>query len=219
MSKQGYFSIGVVVVGLGALVVVSQPAFALDAPYATFKKTKLYQVAMVRAMDPCTPDPLNPSEVRNDFCPQSNSETAGLLVKFGDAKLAVKQAKQDDCANTGKCGATIKLTGHGFGATKDIIVWLKLRVTQLYPKAGTASVTYADFSIDCGPFTSKTNGNMAGTQNLSECLSNNLAVDGLGIGAWPAVDAGRQTGNIQILDSALKDSDTGKVLATPGILD
>jgi hypothetical protein len=71
-------------------------------------------------------------------------------------------------------------------------------------------VTFVDTTIVCGNqnvgcFVARPSGALAGSENLKDCLTQSGASTSLGLR------------NIQIVDAALLNCDTGKIFAVPGI--
>jgi len=110
----------------------------------------------------------------------------------------------------------VTLFGAGFKSGQRTKVRLTLRVTKKnlstkHPPA-TNNVTFADTTVDCGNqiagcFTARANGVVAGKQSMAECLTQNGQPVGLA------------QENIQIVDAALVNCDTGKVFGVPGYID
>ncbi len=203
--------IGALVAGVIGLGVAVQPAGA-----AVLLPTKAlnYTTWLARAMDPCSPATVSVATTNSPAagCLQSNTTTddsvsPGATMKF--ARLAVRKS--------GNHHGRVSVFGSGFYAGQRMKVQLIIRVTKpgqttLHPHQVGKSVTFQDVSIACGNssitgcFTANLNGAVAGSMSLEDCLTQNGEPIGLA------------TGNIQILDSALVNCDTGKVIATPGIL-
>lgn len=170
-------------------------------------KAGKYSVWFARAMDDCVPantiTVVNPGAI--NACAQANS-TTDSSIKMSFARLQVKPAKK---------GASVKLTGSGFQpAAARIGLQMTLRTTNT-AGSPSGSKTYEDETVICGGVTGGTCGHYfavasngtiaAGKQQLADCVTKN------------GFNATLATGNIQIVDVALIDCDTGKVIATPGI--
>jgi hypothetical protein len=205
MTQRTLGGIGVAVAGLIGLLVAAQAAQA-QVPYP--KKALNYATWLARAMDPCTggaPVSVVGGGSANG-CPQANVLTdndgvpPGATMSF--ARLVVRK--------TGNKNGRINLAGRGFNPGQRMQVQLKLRVTQVF---SNTSSTFEDFTIACGPnpltlcFTARLNGAVAGSISLADCL------------AQSGQPIGLANGNIEIRDSALLNCDTGKIIATPGILE
>jgi hypothetical protein len=212
ITRRALVGMGVTVAGLIGGLVAVQPA---DAVVAFPTKALNYSTWLARAMDECsspTTTVLSPGSPTAG-CIQSNvvtddSVSPGATMRF--ARLAVRKS--------GNHRGRLSLFGSGFHSGQRMKVQLTLRVTKHGqvtkhpPSPPPQTVTFEDVTVQCGNgpvtgcFTANVNGSVAGSMTLSDCLTQNSEPTGLSIG------------NIQILDSALVNCDTGKVIATPGIL-
>ena len=210
MTQRTLGGIGVTVAGLIGLLVAVQPAGAV---VSLPSKALNYTTWLVRAMDPCSPTTVSVAIMNSPAagCIQSNNVTdnsvsPGATMKW--ARLAVRKSSN----HLGRIG----IFGAGFYGGQRMQVQLMLRVTKpgqntKHPPA-VNTVTYQDVVVQCGNgpitgcFTANLNGVVAGSMTLKDCLTQNSEPTGLA------------TGNIQILDSALVNCDTHKIIATPGIL-
>ncbi len=169
-----------------------------QVPYA---KASAYTVDFARAMDQCIPansvTVVNPGGV--DACPQTNSTTDNGTAGVISAHLAVRR---------GTNGVSVRLSGSGFNPGGHVLLEMTLRTTSTAVSSpAPASKTYVDTTTSCfTPFiTVQANGRFSVHTTLGTCLSqSNL----------PAVLG---TGNIEILDAALINTDTGDVVGVPGI--
>jgi hypothetical protein len=197
---------------LGTVLMTAESARA-QAPYVG--KATVYQVKMVRAMDECTGPfitVVNPGGTQG--CAQVNvitdTNTAGGLTAIAQGNLKVSRR-----GGSGR-GAYIRFTGKGFAPVgTDVAVQLTLRVTNTL---GTpvGSKTYEDTTIICGELIGGSCGNFStvlsnGQVRLRQSLDDCLAANGLS-------SARLGEGNIEIVESALINCDTGKVAGRPGIL-
>ncbi len=187
----------------------TQAARAQLAPYA-HKSAKRYVVTLARAMDECVPGNqvtvVNPGNV--GACFQANTDTDSFTgLKWGFLEIA-KHGND----------TRIRLNSRGFTPPRQAVgVQLKIRTTNSTTSSPPpASKTYEDLDIVCGPWTVGSScghyfltsefGGILGSQTLSECLAaNNLSTA-------PA------SGNIELLDAALINCDTGKVIAKAGVI-
>lgn len=185
---------------VGAVGAQTLPLFAKKAP--------LYDTWMARAFDSCTPTTLTvltgglPS---GGGCLAANSTTdSGLPMKF--ARLRVSKS--------GK----IRLYARGLTFGESVRVRLNLRVTRKgvstkHPPKTGATVTFADFSVDCpaspNAFVVRPNGAIIGATDLAACLAPN---SGLAGGATPNL------ANIEVLGASLVNVANGKELARSGIV-
>jgi hypothetical protein len=185
----------------GALAV--QPVLAQTVPFPT--AARKYSAWMVRAMDECNPSTVSVAPVAGlptTGCLQTNSMT--------DSAIGMKTARLTVNSITGK----LTLLGTGFQFGSRVTTQLTLRVTK--PGQSTKhppvarTVTYQDVTVMCPNmpfwFVARPSGVLAGSAKLSDCLAANDFATGL------------SSGNIEILDSALINIDTGKIFARPGIL-
>lgn len=200
----------------GTLIV--RPLPAQTAPFPTLARS--YSAWMARAMDQCNPAVVSvispaspPGAIPSSGCLQANGATTDTTVSPGAtmswARVVVKATR----THLGK----IALTGKGFHGGQRMQVSLSLRVTKAnqatkHPPATNSSVTFKDIEIHCGNnattgcFTANLRGGVAASMALSDCLAQNSQPGGLA------------QGNIEILDSALLNCDTGKVIGKPGML-
>ncbi len=219
MTQRTLGGIGVTAAGLIGVLVALQPAHAVT--FVAFPTKALnYTTWMARAMEKCSPasvsvvSPAAPNDVPSSGCVQSNGTTTDNSVSPGAtmnfAKLAVKKTVN----HLGR----ITLFGRGFDGGQRMKVQLVMRVTKQgvqtkHPPIAKNNVTFEDFTVQCGNspstgcFTANINGAVSGSMSLRDCLTQNSQEP-----------AGLANGNIQILDSALVNCDTGKIIATPGIL-
>ncbi len=170
-----------------------------QVPYA---KASAYSVDFARAMDECIPansvTVVNPGAV--EACPQTNSATDNGTTGVISAHLTVRR---------GTNGVSVRLSGSGFNPAGHLSLELTLRTTNTaISSPSPASKTYEDTTTRCftPPITVQANGRFSVHTTLVSCLtqSSNL----------PAVLG---TGNIEILDAALINTDTNKVVGVPGI--
>ena len=195
-------------VALGAMVVMATASSALAlANYP--HQANSYGTWMVRAMDECAPSGM--SVVGQPACPQANVITddepgAGATMRV--ARLTVRKLR-----TTGK----VTLYGAGFKPGQRVAVSLMLRTskagqTTKHPPQTGQRITFADVAISCGNgfggcFVAGNGGAIAASQNLSDCLTQN------------GLPASLASTNVEILDAALVNCDTGKIFARPGILE
>jgi hypothetical protein len=181
----------------GALAV--QPVLAQTAPFPTAARN--YTAWMARAMDQCSPTTVSVVStpgLPTTGCYQANSTT--------DSVITMKYARLTVSSKTGK----LALFGSGFPFGARVTTQLTLRVTKRTQATkhppGPKTVTFEDVTVQCPNtpfwFVARPNGSVLGSVRLSDCLTT----------------PGLATGNIEILDSALINVDTGKVFARPGIL-
>jgi hypothetical protein len=227
MKKQSMRAAMVFGISLVSLAVLAQGAFA-TAPFPSTGRS--FSTYLVRAYDECTVPYLsvvsNPSDPPAG-CPTLNlvtdevppTDPLGASMKW--ARLTVTKYP----ANVGGAGR-IQLVGVGFQNGQRLSVQLTLRTSHLEAKVkhlpGPGSnkfLTFEDATVECGPgpltgplcggskvFTARPNGLVAGSVHLDTCLTQNGMPPGLA------------KGNIEILDAALVNCDTNKVVAKPGIL-
>ncbi len=187
--------------------VAEKPALGQTLPLFV-TKAPLYDTWMARAFDPCTPSTLTvlttglPS---GGGCLAANSVTEPTLP-MNFARLRVSKS--------GKIG----IFGRGFTFGESVRVRLNLRVTRKgvstkHPPKTGATVTFADFSVDCpaapNAFVVRPSGAILGRTDLAACLSPN---SGLAGGATPNL------ANIEVLGASLVNVSSGKELARSGIL-
>lgn len=204
--------LGMTMAGLIGLLGAVQSANATPPQAAFPTKALNYTTWLARAMDQCSPATVSVVQpgAPSSGCIQSNVTTDDDIspgAKMGSARLAVRK--------TGNKRGRISVFGKGFFGGQRMKARLTMRVTQLAVQKlhppGPANITYQDFTVDCGNspltgcFTANLNGAVAGSMTLADCLAQNSMP--------PALN----TGNIQILDAALVNCDTGKIIATPGI--
>lgn len=217
-------------VSLMAVAVLAQGAFAI-APFGTVGRS--FTSYMVRAYDDCTAPGIsvvsNPSDPGGG-CLMANTVTddvppgspTGATMKW--ARLTVTKFP----SNGGGQGK-IQLVGVGFQSGQRVAVRLTVRTSHIEGKVkqhnlGTKGpgtnkfLTFEDATVECGPgpltgamcsgevFTARPNGLVAGSTTLSSCLTTN------------GLPVGLAKGNMEIVDAALVNCDTGKVFAVPGIL-
>ena len=187
---------------LGGVLAV-QPVLAQTAPFPT--AARRYLAWMVRAMDECAATTVSVAGGQNlpaAGCVQTNSLT--------DSSITMKLARLSISKVTGK----LTLFGRGFTFGNRVSVALKLRVTKQAQMttipAGSNTVTFEDVSIQCpnAPFwfVARQNGAIGGSVKLSDCLTQS------------GLPTGLASGNIEVLDAALVNVDSGKVFARPGVL-
>ena len=210
--------------GMVVVATVMSLAFLVHAAAAQNpdipKLANSYHVFLARAYDQCqfAEDGPGPSvsvlDVNNNHQPFAGLPATGCLAQNNDtdSQLPMKVAR----LLVNKRGR-IAVFGTGFPFGARIKVELTLRVTRavdgvLHPKLGTSEVTFEDTTIQCPNtffgFPVRGSGSLAGTTTLAACLGSNSGLAG-GAGA---------RANIEILDAALINVDTGKPLAHPGIL-
>ena len=208
MMQRVLGGIGIAVAGVIGLLGAVQPAGA-TVPFPT--KASTYSTWLARAMDECNSATVSvlTAGLPTSGCLQANSVTddnvsPGATMKF--ARLIVSRTVNHK--------GRVRLFGRGFYAGQRMKVQLTLRVTKtgVSTPGGAKSITFQDITVACGNspvtgcFTANLSGNVAGSMSLLDCMTENTEPTGLA------------SGNVQILDSALLNCDTGKVLATPGIL-
>ncbi|MBI3784118.1 MAG: hypothetical protein HY270_12035 [Deltaproteobacteria bacterium] len=191
--------LSLVVGALVAGVVWSGSAQAVQ-PFPTV--TRDFNAWMVRAYDQCMPGMMSVvgSGLPGSGCLAVNTTTDSTIT-MNSAKIAVRKI-------TGK----VAMFGFGFQAGARVKVQLTLRVTKFgqtvkHPPGTNKFVTFADTTVQCGTtpfgFVANARGTIAASVSLSTCLGPNF---------------GLATGNIEIIDAALVNNDTGLVFAHPGIL-
>ena len=213
MMQRTLTGMGVTVAGLVGLLVVAQPVRAQQAPFPA--RALYYTAWLARAMDQCTPSGTTVLTMGSptEGCIQTNSATDSDSVAPGATMTWARLAVSRTVNRQGR----IRVMGRGFHAGQRIAIRLKLRVTKtgqqtLHPQGNGQRVTFEDFTVQCGNspisgcFQAHVNGTLATAMKLTDCLDQNSEPLGLA------------TGNIQILDSALVNCDTGKIFATPGIV-
>jgi hypothetical protein len=212
-TQRTFGGIGATVAGLIGLLGATPPVGAQQAPLPT--TARAYTTWLARAVDECNPTTITVSAVSPPVpsagCLQTNVVTddgvpPGASMTY--AKLTVSRTVN----HKGK----ISVSGRGFHSGQRMTVQLTLRVTKPGLKTSVGNpktVTFEDITVTCptisnplGCFTARQNGAVAASVSLVDCLTQNGQPSGLALG------------NIQILDSALVNCDTGNVIATPGIV-
>lgn len=195
--------VGIAVTALLALF-VTQTWAQVSVPV----KAKTYNVNFARAMDECVgPGVTIVSPGNVGACLQANTLTDSTVAKMDTASLKI--------AVNAKKGPTMKLKGKGIApAGTKIGLQLTLRTTNAAGSPSGAK-TYNDETITCGDtdgdvcehfFTVDTEGKLSGKQTLKDCLDKNDLPETLA------------SGNIELLDAALINCDTGKDIAKAGLL-
>lgn len=189
---------------LGSVTLQMQAA---QAQVAYPKAAHSYRARMARAMDPCTPGNaitvVNPGAV--NVCPQANVTTDASTTGAIKAVLNV----------TSGAAVRIRISGSGFTPPQAarVAVQLTFRTTNTLG-APAGSKTYQDETVICGTvnagmcghfFPANPNGKLSGRMNFADCLTAN------------SLSTNMATGNIEFLDSALINCDTGMVIARPGV--
>jgi hypothetical protein len=199
-------------VGIGGAALLA--AMLLHAPAA--QAQKVYQVYFTRAYDECTSmTVMTPGSVNN--CPAAHVTTNPPNLGWSKAKFKMSVSNSK--------GTKLALTGKGFltPAPTKIGLQLTLRVTnQANLFAPGMDTTYQDETIICGTtsggmcgqyFAPDTDGKIKGSSSkmlLSQCVTDN------GFSGQSVTQL--STGNIEVVDAALVDCDTGKVFGTPGVV-
>ncbi len=204
-----------IVAGCLGSALAAQPSSAADIRFPT--KARTYTAWMVRAFDQCIPSGTTvvglglPSVgcIATVSDPLPPGAPLGATMNF--AKLTLRRFP----GSFGGDGR-IKLTGRGFQGGQRVSVRLTLRTTRsgvatLHPPTSNSTVTFVDTTIDCGNqsancFVARQNGAIAGSQTLKDCLVRNGEQPGL------------TRENLQVIDAALINCDTGLTVAVPGIL-
>jgi len=162
-----------------------------------------YTVWLARAMDKCTLNQLTVVGGSVQGCVAENTDTDNT-VPMSFARLTV----------TPRSGR-VTVFGRGLTFGNRVQVQLTIRVTQVglqtkHPPGNNTNVTYQDHLVTCPPpatnpfgFPVRSNGVILGVSNLVDCLGMSSAA--------------LATGNIEIVDAALINLDTGKAFARPGI--
>lgn len=194
-------------ISLAALMATVQSALAQTQPSPRIARD--YEVWLARAMDPCNlandgPGPtvtvLNTSGVPAFGCLQQNVITdSNIGLNF--ARLRVSQR--------GRVG----LFAGGLTVGDLVAVQLTLRVTRAvnkvkHPPGSNKSVTFTDVPVTCPSFAARPSGAVAATTDLTTCLGANSGLAGF---------TGGRT-NIEIIDAALINANTGKVIGVPGVV-
>jgi hypothetical protein len=200
MMKQFVTAVAGVAVGVASLLAVAQTATA----QVSFPKKALGisdGTFMVRAMDDCNSatttvvSPGSPSA----GCVQANGGTTDDTLNLKFMRLRVTKK------------ARIYMFANGLTLGDELRVRLTLRITKtgVQTTGGPATVTFPDVVVDCpkapDAFNVRPNGAIVGTTSLSACLAPNSELVGTG-------------SNVEVLDAAVINIQTGKVLAVPGIL-
>jgi hypothetical protein len=175
---------------------------------ATFPTTaRTYIAWMARAYDECNPATLSVvgAGLPAGGCLAANGSTTDNALTMNYVRLIVK-------ARSGR----LIVFGRGFPFGARVQVQLTLRVTKAgittkHPPGSNKRVTFEDTVVTCpNPgtqpfgFPTRANGGLLGIASLSDCLGTSVS--------------NLARGNIEILDSALINGDTGNVIAHPGIL-
>ena len=186
----------------GATVILGFVMTAPGAAQVSFptvpKRTKNFDVSMVRAMDACTVPTLTvmSAGMPAAACPQTNVLTDDTLG-MQKAKLRVTKS--------GK----IRLLARGLTVGDAVRLRLILRDTQqnVTTNMGTGSVTFADVVVDCpqppDSIAVKLNGSISTAFELGACL---------------VPTSGLQLGNLEILEARLINVGNGRPFAAPGVM-
>lgn len=199
------------IVTIGALCTVGFQAQRADAALDYPDKAKTYSTRFVRAMDPCTSAPgitiVNPGNIK--ACAQANSTTDSAVTGMREAKLSVVSSRT---------GSTMKLRLRVIAlepAATSVGLRLTLRTSNTLGLPVNTVRTYEDQTVICGEVPGGLCGNATAPsasgkvslrQDLSECLADNGLSNLVG------------RGNVEIVDAALINCNTGKVFAVPGVL-
>ena len=176
--------------------IAAQPALA-QVPFAS--PARAYTAWMARAVDACTSPTLTVTSgnLPGTACPQANVVT--------DSTLLMKQTRVVFSSKTG----TLRIVGGGYQPGARVKVQMTVRITkpdQGVLPSGTQTITFPDETVQCPNtafgFPVSLTGRLMGSVKLSDCFP----------------DAGLGTGNIEVLDLALIDLDTGQVLGRPGFV-
>lgn len=199
MKKQVLVALTSVAVGVASLVAVASSA----AAQVTFPKlSRGMSTWMARAMDRCNPATATvlTSGSPPTGCLQTNVVTDDELLMQYFLKLKITP--------TGK----IVLNGKGFTLGDVLRVRLTLRVTKnnVNTQGGPASVTFPDITVDCPKppddgFAARPSGWIVGRSNLAACLAPHTGLTGGDV-------------NIEIVDVAAVNAQTGRVVAVPGLV-
>jgi len=197
--KSAGIALGCAVLGLAVLV---QQVSAAQAPFPRF--SRFYITWFARAMDPCSPTSVSvvTPGLPAGGCLQANAATdSSITMNF--ARLIVNRRGR------------LALLGVGLPFGARVKVELKLRVTKAnlqvkHPPGSNKRVTFQDITIQCPPtpfgFVAGPRGTIAQATTLANCLGTS------------ASDLASPTSNIEVLDSALINVDTGLVFARPGVV-
>ena len=185
--------VGVAFLGL----VFSVQAFAQASFPTVPRRTKNFDVSMVRAMDECTSPTLIVTSPNMPLlaCPQTNTVT--------DDTLGMQKAKLR-ITKSGK----VRLLGRGFAVGDTVRLRLTARTTRqnVTTNMGTGSVTFSDVTVDCpldpNAIPVKLNGSISITFELGACF---------------APTTGLALGNIEILQARLVNVANGSAFAVPGV--
>ncbi len=192
-------------ISLAALMATVQSALAQTQPAPRIARD--YEVWLARAMDPCVltndgPGPtvtvVSTSNVPAFGCLQQNTATdSNIGLNF--ARVRVSQR--------GRVG----LFAGGLTVGDLVAVRLDLRVTRAvnktkHPPGSNKSVTFTDLPVVCPSFAARPGGAVAAATDLATCLGANSGL---------AATGGT---NIEILDAALINANTGKVIGVPGVV-
>jgi hypothetical protein len=173
-----------------------RPALA-QVPFAN--PARAYTSWMARAMDECTSPSVTVTSpgLPTAACPQVNVAT--------DSDLLMRYTRVAFSSRTG----SVRVVGTGYQAGARVKVQMTVRVTkpnQSVLPSGTKSITFPDVTAQCptGAFgiPVNLNGGLQGSFKLADCLPS----------------SGLATGNIEVLDLALINVDTGEVLGHPGFV-
>ncbi len=196
-------------VGVAAAALLALVAAQARAQGTPPVKAKTYSINFARAFDACVGPGVtlvNPSNV--GACSQANLVTDGTVTAINTASLKIGVSASK--------GVSLKLKGKGIVPSVKVGLQMTLRTSN----GSTASPappnkTYNDETFVCGTtdgdtcehyFAVDTNGKLSAKQTLKDCLDRNDLPDVLA------------SGNIEILDAKLINCDTGKVIATAGVL-
>ena len=196
--------VGMAAAALLALVVAQAQAQITGVPV----KAKTYSVNFARAFDACTGSfvtVVSPGSV--GACTPANSITDSTVAAINTASLKI--------GVNAKNGPKLGLKAKGIAPTTTKIgLRLTLRTSNAQGSP-TGSKTYQDETVICGDmaggtcgrfFVVEANGKVSGKETLKDCLDKNNLPETLA------------SGNIELLDAALLNCDTGKVIAVPGLL-
>ncbi len=208
MMTKTYSRGALLVAALTALAFVAQWAGAVTVPYPRFAHS--YSIWFARAMDQCNPTNdgpgptvtvVNTSGVPGFGCLQRNTTTdSSITMNF--ARLLINEH--------GRIG----LLGAGLPFGARVKLQLTLRATRKvnktkHPPGSNQSVTFEDLPVTCGTapyyFPVRSNGVVVAITNLQTCLGALQGEQAVGT-------------NIEVLDAALVNADTGQVFGVPGIV-
>ena len=176
--------------------------FAAPPPIPFPTSARGYAAWMARAFDEC-----NPATVS---VVGANLPAAGCVAASTDNSMTMTFARLIVSARTG----SVLVYGRGMPSGARVRVNLTLRTTRhnLLTKhpSGVNSVTFQDTVASCpnpstSPFgyTVRPNGALLGVSKLNSCLGPN---------------SGLAMGNVEIIDAALVNIDSGKTFAHPGLV-